>query len=208
MRLANAFFACLLALTSLAQKPFEGRIVYNIDYRDAPQDMQGLEKMLPSELVMIVNGTTSRKEQQSVFGGKQVFLNWADQDSTIVLVDILDQKLKYTIPQDKREMQRYRVTETDESKEIKGYTCKKALLQTSKGVVLEAWYTAEFLNPDGSALPQLKGLPLKYELSQKGMTVVFTARTVKEEPIDETYFVVPEEYEATSLDRFNEMIRQ
>ncbi len=209
MRVANLIFALLfIATVSLAQKPFEGRIVYAIDYDNVPNEMKGLEKMLPSEMVMTIKGTTSRIEQNSVFGGRQVAINRAEEENTIVLVDILEQKLKYSIPKDERKGQKYRVNETDETKEIKGYTCKKATLQTSTGIVLEVWYTDEFQNPDGTEFPQIKGLPLEYEIAQKGMTLNFAARSVKEEAIDETYFAIPAEYEETSLELFNQMIRQ
>lgn len=208
MRLLKLLTLLLFSVSVLAQKPFEGKITYKIKYDDLPQEMAGLEKMLPSDLMMVVKGTTSRAEQNSVFGGKQVMINHADHDSTTVLVDILGQKLKYTIPVDKRKVEKYRITEMDETKVIKGYTCKKAVLQTSTGIVIEVWYLEEFMNPAGSDFPKLKGLPLEYELSQKGMTLKFKASSVKEEPIDETYFVVPEEYEETSFDQFNALMRQ
>lgn len=205
----SLFISILLVTIGLhAQKPFEGKITYNISYEDMTEDMEGLERMLPQELSMVIKGKTSRAEQVSVFGGKQTFINREGEDSTVVLVDILERKLKYVIPQDKRKEERFKVIEKEETKEIKGIKCKKAILQSANGIVLEVWYAPEFENPAGSEYPQLKGLPMEYEISQRGMTLSFKVKSISQEPIDETYFVIPDDYEETSLERINQMIRQ
>lgn len=59
---------------------------------------------------------------------------------------------------------------------------------------MTVYYTDEFSNPGWGEYQSLKGLPLEYEMMDKGIRMRMTAKKISEEPIDATYFNVPDGY--------------
>ena len=72
---------------------------------------------------------------------------------------------------------------------ILDYTCKKAIGTDDDGEEIIYWYTEKIksVNPDRkSAVAQLPGMALQYEIDREGMIMTFTASKVKTSLDEET----------------------
>lgn len=92
----------------------------------------------------------------------------------------------------------YDVEYAKDSKEIAGYKCKKAILKFKDGSApVEVWYTKDIAikNPNWSnAYYKVDGVLMDYKLKKYGLELHFTATSVSEATIDDSYFNIPTEY--------------
>ena len=98
-----------------------------------------------------------------------------------------------------------------ETKKILNYTCKKAIGTDEDGEEVIYWYTEKIkpANTDkNSAVAQLPGLALQYEIDRDGMIMKFTASIVKTSLDKETKatkfkFEIPEGYTELTYEEFS-----
>lgn len=190
-----------------AQKPFEGRIHYAIEYIEIPEELKGMEGALPRETLWVVSQGNTRMEQGTFLGGRQVSIHREGVDSIYQLIEVVGQKMLLSMPLSTVDPQQFRVTETAEVKNILGYETQHVVLHDGNGTAFNAWYTAKFRNPAGGELPSLKGLPLEYEFARSGIRVRMIATQLVEEPVDDTYFVIPSEYVRVPKDAYDRWLR-
>lgn len=103
----------------------------------------------------------------------------------------------------------------DETKEILGYTCKKAIIYTEDDQELIYWYTEEVQPKEGTLGKYIKkevpGLALEFSMVQPQMTMVFTATEFKEK-VKETKgmfdITIPEGYTEKSFEEMSNMSGQ
>ncbi|HIB49541.1 MAG TPA: DUF4412 domain-containing protein [Flavobacteriaceae bacterium] len=97
----------------------------------------------------------------------------------------------------------------DATKEILGYTCKKAIMTDMEGNTAIFWYTEKIKRPEGiSQMPDdLPGLSLQFESSpQGGVTLTYTAIEVKKKVDMSEYNVnVPVGTEIQDLEDMSKM---
>lgn len=97
----------------------------------------------------------------------------------------------------------------DETKDILGYTCKKAVITDEDGNQATYWYTEKIKRPDAvSQMPnQVPGMCLEFEIApQEGLTVTYTAIELDEKVKMEDYAIeIPEGTEVQSLSAMGSM---
>ena len=84
---------------------------------------------------------------------------------------------------DSRETPSLDVELIDETKEIQGYTCKKAVLTNEDGDEMVTWYTTEIeVNTQGQSYhnEEIPGFPLQFTQNANGLIMSFTAIEVEE----------------------------
>lgn len=92
----------------------------------------------------------------------------------------------------------------DESKEIAGYDCKKAIITDEDGMEMTYWYTEDIAfqkNPKKNM--ELPGLALEFQTFQNDMTMTMTATEVNKkfkETDDMFSLEIPEGYQETTLE--------
>ncbi|PKR79740.1 hypothetical protein CW751_13525 [Brumimicrobium salinarum] len=103
----------------------------------------------------------------------------------------------------------------DESKEILGYTCKKAIIYTEDDVELVYWYTKEIqLGNDALSKYMKKGLPglaLEFSVDEGNMNMTFTATELKtkvKETKDMFSLKIPEGYSEKTMEEISKMSGQ
>ncbi|NVK65247.1 MAG: DUF4412 domain-containing protein [Flavobacteriales bacterium] len=102
---------------------------------------------------------------------------------------------------------------TNETKEIAGYNCKKAVIIDADGNEMEYWYTEEIesISTDQkAAISKLPGLALEYAVDREGMMMSFKASTVettldKKTIKEKLSLEIPEGYEEMTYDEFTSM---
>jgi hypothetical protein len=81
-------------------------------------------------------------------------------------------------------IQKPKVTLVDESKEVVGIICKKAILTDEAGAESEVWYTQEFnvsARGQNFMTNQYPGFPLQFTMTNNGIKMIMTAKEVRKE---------------------------
>lgn len=213
-KLLLAFVAVAIALPTLAQKNFEGTIKFSLTYEDLPAEMAAMEAMLPDEMTTIIKGDKSRLEQSMGMGMSSVTITDMKKGSGIVLMDMMGKKIAMEMTKDELEkMNKKKATEkkpefkyTDETKEIAGYKCKKAIIVMEGAGELEVYYTEDLPSGANKQFEGLKGFPLEYKIAQGPMKIKVSATSVKTEKVDKNLFEMPDGYDKMSFEEFQKQM--
>ncbi len=93
----------------------------------------------------------------------------------------------------------YDVEYGQKTKDIAGYSCKNAILKFKDGSPsFEIWFTKDIAikNPNwANAYYKIDGVLMDYRLKKYGLELHFTATSVSEAKIDDSYFTIPSDFE-------------
>jgi GLPGLI family protein len=190
----------LFPLSLLAQS-FEGKIEYSISYKDLPPEMQQAEGMLPKSQSIWVKGSKNRFEQIMSQVGTVVISDTNEGTSTI-LMDMMGQKYRMDIAKDEmdnmiQEQSPPEITYVEGTKEIAGYTCKKAEVMMDGFDKKAIFYYTEEIPPvqvKGMEALALNGMFMAYEASTQGMTISIEVTNIDKGPVSDDMFIVPAGY--------------
>lgn len=191
--LAVLFFILLFSCQNdlFAQSNFEGKIVYTITYTDLPAEMKGYESMLPKDMTILLKGNKSRMEQSQMMG-KNVVVSDMDNKNGFMEMEMAGQKIRMNISTEdfeKEENTPSNIEYINESKNILGYDCKKAIMKDEDGkVLMTVFYTNKIVNKAQKEFMGLKGFPLQYSLTQESMTLEMTASEISKQSISDQKF--------------------
>lgn len=203
--LSLAFFL-FSAVVLVAQKPFEGRIRYQIQYIYLPDDMKGLESVLPQTCELITNGKDWRLTQSTEIDGEWLMIYIAHSDTVYSQMKLGPEKLRLAKNRPESS-QKVRIMETDQIKTIAGIEAKKYLVKAFEGNAKEVWVNPHFLNLKKAFQSNLKQLPLEFETEVGEVRLRYTAVLISPEPIDGTYFVLSSEFKPVSEAVYNRWLR-
>lgn len=199
----NLLFLAAFMLTALSgiSQTFEGQIVYSISYKDLPAQLQGQEAMLPQEQVVFVKGEKSRFEQITGMSST-VVISDMEANTSVVLVEAMGQKFKVTLSKEDVEKSiaqqgNPQVNYVAGTKEIMGYTCKKAEVSMTGMAEPAIFYYTEEIPPikmRGMESLNLKGMPMEYEMTNQGITMVVSVSKMEKQALNESLFDVPAGY--------------
>ncbi len=206
-------FILALAIASsvpvFAQKSFEGKVVYGIEYKDLPAEMAAFEAMLPDKTTIMIKGDQSRTEQSLGMGMKQVTIFDTKKNQGTLLLDMMGKKI--AVDMDAAELEKQRGEKAKDLeieyvdgdvKKIAGYKCKKARVKMEGDTGLEVYYTDELPAGASREFKGLKGFPLEYSVASGPMTMKLTASSVSQESVDKKLFTVPDGYEKQTFEEF------
>jgi len=194
-------------------KKFKGIITYDITY-SGDIDAATLA-MQPKDMIVKILDNKSKQE----VGGSYI-INDGDTKTSFILLDIVGKK--YALKSTKEDVEK-KLQESPapvikyidgETKEIAGYTCKKAEYietdeETGEEVVVPFFYTDEIGSEDmnyGGQFHGLKGWPLEYELTMADFSIKYTARTInKKAKVSAKDFLIPEDYQITTREKLLEI---
>lgn len=210
------YFLSLITLVafgfSFAQN-FEGEVKMDIEYVEIPEAMEMYESMLPKQMTWKIKGEKTRMEQE-VMGMTQATIIDNKAKKSVTLMNQMGQKLALTADlsnEDGEEDGETTVEVTKETKEIAGYKCKKALVTSPDGTMLEVWFTEDLPainNPNASFSTKIKGFPMQYNVNNEaaGMSMTMTVNKVEKKEIADTEFEIPEGYEEMTMEEFQEQM--
>lgn len=188
MKYVFIFLCSLSASLTMAQKPFEGRIDFKVEYLHVPEDQEGVEQMLPQSSKWVVRGNETRVSQHVPFAGWQTFIYKPQVDTLYQQIELFDKNMLFA-GKLSDQLTAYTFTERDATKVHLGITLHKGVLESEYGESLTVWYHKKYQNTAGSELVSLPYLPLIFEVKRKGITYQLTATSFREEPTDDTYFI-------------------
>jgi hypothetical protein len=145
-----------------------------------------------------LKGGLSRSEMQSALASFTT-IHDGRTGSAVVLQEVGGQKvlIRMTAADWKDKNRRYEgieFTTTGETKQLAGYTCKKAVATLKDGSTFTVYYTEELVpenNHYNSQFTNLRGLPLEYELQQGKLTIKYVVSQVSLNPVPVSKFDIP-----------------
>ncbi len=211
-------FLSLMA-TAFAQKPFKGRIVYSISYPGSTVDLAELQE-LPDRKVILTKKNMIRAELSGENAGlSQVKIVEPERNEVRTMLEIMGER--YVIVKsfeeiDKTidEMPQPEIEYTNETKEILGYNCKKAIARVTNefGIEYESeiFYTEEiqgdYFHFD-TPYREIPGLMLEYSMRIGPLNIYYQAQSVNKKLIVRNRnFHVTRDYERVTESELREKL--
>lgn len=195
-------------------KPWTGYVNYEISYEG---DMDAQTKaMSPTEMKQFFMDSKVRMEILTAMANQYIIMDGKDS-LTIILIDAMGQKLavkseKEETQEAMKDMKKPQVKFIDETKEIAGFTCKKAEVtitpEEGEEQTLTVFYCDELnvgnVNWSGQ-FSEIPGVLMEYSMENGGFTINYKATEVKKQKLKDTYFQVPEDYKLLTKEEAQQM---
>jgi GLPGLI family protein len=201
-------FLFFVSAVLLAGKPFDGVITYKISYPDSKYTEAQLN-MFPKIMTVSVKGSKARTEM-NVGGGTTVAILDYVAKTKVALINMMGQK--FAIKQTKQEIEKENaeqpkgiVNVTNETKNIAGYNCKKAIVTSEEDGVkttFEVWFTEELggrdANFNNSLYKDINGVMLEFMIKTPQITMKLSAISVEKKAVPAKDFEIPADYTLTT----------
>lgn len=212
MKKLNLAIAILFSSIIYAQD-FTGTIEYEIEYQDLVEEVKAQESMLPTWLKIEIDDNKSRITQPNAMGEPTIVLSDQKSGESIVLLDIMGQKLALkNNKEDLKEEEKQEAENTEieyidgEEKEIVGYICKKAIVKSEGGAEVTIFYTEDIPNVEVSdQVEGIKGFPMEMTVVNDMMTSISRVISIEEDKVEKIKMEVPEGYELKTKEEFKQM---
>lgn len=209
MKSSLTFILLFMASSALlAGKPFDGVITYKISYPDNKFTEAQLN-MVPKVMTVSIKGSKARTEM-NVGGGLVVEILDFVAKTKIALINMMGQKfaIKSTAEEIEKEnasQPKGTVNITNETKNIAGYICKKAVVTTDDDGVkttYEVWFTDELggkdSNFDNPIYKDINGVMMEFTLKSPQANMKLTATSVEKKAVSPKDFEIPADYTLTT----------
>jgi hypothetical protein len=198
----------LVSAALVAGKPFDGVITYKISYPDSKYS-EAQMNMFPKVMTVSVKGSKARTEM-NVGGGTTVEILDYVAKTKVALINMMGQK--FAIKQTREEIEKENadapkgsINVTNETKNIAGYNCKKAIVTTDEDGVkttFEVWFTEEIgskdANFDNPLYKDINGVLLEFSLKTPQIAMKFSATSVEKKIVPAKDFEIPADYTLTT----------
>lgn len=212
-----AIFATATSSFTFAQKkekPFSGTIKFTF----TAEGVEATEaSQLPSQTIKI-----SGNKQKTIvdFGpAAEISITDGDAETKVSYVDFPGGKIGYQMTKeevkaDKDKATKPTITLTEETKDIAGFKCKKAILVTKNkengdDMSIVVWYSEDFVVSDKLFFADdndgIKGMILGTEVPFKKGTLKIYATEIKKEKIKDIDFLLPAEAQIITKAEFEKM---
>lgn len=190
---------CLSSLISKGQKVIsEGTLIYNISIQTGSNEPKMADMLDGATTTIYIKGNQSRSELVSGLGS-EVTIYDSKKGSGVILKDYSGQKLMITLTNEdwnKKNSKYEGITfeTTNETIEIAGYNCKKAIAKLKDGSSFVVYYTPELEMADKNYDSQFKNLPglaLQYEWQSGKMKFKYTLSKINFDPVPASKFDIP-----------------
>ena len=197
-----------------------GEVKYSIEASSTDESMAMATSMMQgSEMSMVFSGEKARTEFN--MGSMMSMTVVADGNSDKILMLMGGMMGDIAIPtttaeleasQDEAETPEVNIELTNDTKNILGYSCKKAILTNEDGVEVIYWYTEEIeVNRTGqrNMNADVPGFPLEFATNQSGLVMSFTATEFSKTLSDKESVLfstkVPEGYKVMTMKELTSM---
>jgi GLPGLI family protein len=202
----------LFSFQSLA-KEFKGVITYRITVEGSAVTDE-MKTMMPKTMIMSIAGNKSRSEMVMSMG-KTISITGGDAKTAITLMDMMGQKIAIQsnyeeIMKEIGDAPEAKVEVTGETKEIAGYTCKKAVVSIpAEDQEIIVYFTEELgtgaINFDNPQFKDINGVMLEFEMPNAEFTMKFEATSVEKKNVPESDFTIPDGYQIKTKEELKSM---
>ena len=171
--------AFLLSSFSIIAQDFEGTITYEMVYENLSPQIKPMAGMLPKSSTVEVRGELSKTTTPNAMGGEiNVIIN-STTGETLTLMNLMGQKYATKMnSEDIKDEEKPEIVYTDETKEILGYDCKKAVATDKEGNEVEVYYTEEIDVKASKSVDGIKGFPMQVMITQDMFTMTQTVTEI------------------------------
>lgn len=189
----------LTSFTAGAQKVIsEGTLIYNISIQTGSNEPKMADMLDGATTTIYIKGSQSRSELVSGLGS-EVTIYDSKNGSGVILKDYSGQKLMISLTREDWEKKNSKYEgisfeTTNETREIAGYTCKKAIARVKDGSSFIVYYTPELEVADKNYDSQFKNLPglaLQYEWQSGKMRFKYTLSKINFDLVSGSKFEIP-----------------
>jgi len=209
--------AIIMGLTSsVFAKEFKGVITYKITFPGMEIDAS-MAAMMPKLATLTIKESKSKFEINMGQMGSQIQLIDGDAKTVTTVMNMMGQKIYYTETQeevnaDMGDDKSVSIDMKDETKEIAGYECQKAVVTVIDGkneMFFTVYFTDEIgsaaLNIDNPYFSDIPGAMLEFAIDTGGGKMKMEAISVDKKNIDDSEFEVPEGYEKKTKEEMEAM---
>lgn len=194
-------------------KEFKGVVTYTITIEGSGVTDE-MKAMMPKTMTMTIKGNKAKMEMIMSMG-KTITISDGDSKSTISLMDMMGQKIAIhstpeEIMKDLTDAPAVAVELTSETKDILGYSCKKAIITSVEDdLEMTVYYTEELgtkeLNFDNPQFKDINGLMMEFEMPNEMFSMHFTAVSVEKKNVEDSEFTIPEGYTVKTKEEMKSM---
>ncbi len=197
----------ILIITSYsirAQEVFSGRLSFSIEYPTVPDDMKGVEEKLPTEMKIITDGRSWLSEQITEVNGKysRVFID--SKDSIFETITIGPERVRVS----------YRKISSVDVKSINslgpivlGQETEICEISDDDGVKQSIIQLTSYSEIPNLFFNGLSGIPTLIEIDNAGIKMRLKLTSMSNEPLDETYFALPDDYKVIDTVLYQSWLR-
>ncbi len=188
----------------------EFKINFSIEY-NLTKELEHKRSKLPIEMVIYTKEGFSKKEETTELGSQTLINNFNNNESYL-LMEIKNEKLAIKLQtKNKSNAIKEKISYLNETKNIVGYKCKKAILNTydvneEEANTIELFYTNEIKGFFDVKFQNINGFPLQYALESNGMSIIYTASNIEVKKMNIKTFEIPDNYKVLSMNQFQQMM--
>lgn len=205
-------FSLLILATAFSYaQNFSGTIDFELKYSDLDEQMKPYESMLPKSMTLEMSDGMSKMTQPNGMGGETIVISNEAEGESLTLMNMMGNKI--AIKAGKEQMEEVKKEEEteieliDETKEIAGYKCKKAIITDIEGNEMTVFYTNEI--PTTKSIQQMEGIdgfPLEYTIEDKMFTATTVATSVVKGKVKKIKMSIPSDYEEKTIEELKAMM--
>jgi len=200
LRIALLFTVMVTAaIGAVAQKSIsDGTLVYDIVIQTGGKEPQMADALDGATTTVYLKGTKSRTDMVNSLGNEST-IHDSKTGNAVILKEYSGQKLMITLTGqnwvDKNKAYEDMTFDlTNETKNIAGYTAKKAIAKMSNGKTFTVYYSPDIIveNKDyNSTFKNLPGLAMQYEIESGKMKINYTLAKISFDPVPAAKFDFP-----------------
>ncbi len=191
--------ALIMASFVSAQKVFtEGTLVYDITIQTGSKDPQIADMLDGSSSTVYLKGNQLRTDMVNALGKESTIFD-GKTGNAVILKEYSSQKLMITLTKENwtelnKKYNDMKFTVTGETKQIAGYTCKKAI-GTLEGIVIPVYFCPDLTIANKDYNTMFKNLPpglvMAYEVELGKMKFNYTLSKISFDPVINARFDAP-----------------
>ena len=201
--------------SSAISKDFSGVITYKISYPGMEIDAS-MAAMMPKMATLSIKENMSKFEISMGQMGKQIQIIDGEAKTVTTVMDMMGQKFYYVESEEDIMEEEgsgdVKVDIKDETKEIAGYECQKAVVtvtESGEEMMFTVYFTEEIgsssLNIDNPYFKDIPGAMLEFEIDTGAGNMKMEALSVDKKKLSSSDFEVPEGYEEKTAEEIQQM---
>ena len=195
----------------------EGVIKYEVEYLEDPEEIT-IITLLPETMKLSFKETYTMAKMHGFVGSFGYVADNKKSTSSFFISTLFNGSLYYennsnTFSFGYTELKDIEIELLEETKEILGFVCKKAIahIPNSNMPKAEIYYTDEIKIENSTAYhpyKKLKGVPLEFEINMIGIRMRFTAKNIKYQKIADDDFTFLTKYEQVPKENITNLLNK
>ncbi|MBL4706842.1 MAG: DUF4412 domain-containing protein [Flavobacteriales bacterium] len=208
MKKLSLILALLASSILFAQDNFEGLVQFEMKYENLSEEIKPMMSMLPKSTTIEFKDGISRSVTPNAMGGETIILSNSESGETITLINMMGKKYALkSNTNDTKEDNKPEVELIDETKEVLGYKCKKAIVTDKEGNETEIYYSEELNNINFSGnVEEINGFPMQTSISQDMFTMIQTVSSIDKKKTKKIKLEIPSDYTLTTVEELQKMM--